>query len=78
MIGPIVLPPQSPETQRSGPPPLQPGLGTSQRMDPLSEVLALLKPQSLVSGGFAVPGDMAIRFPKYQGIKCYALLAGQC
>src|SRR5580704_8482472 len=50
----------------------------SQRMDPLSEVLALLKPHSLSSGGFIVPGDMAISFPKHQGIKCYAMLAGQC
>jgi AraC-like DNA-binding protein len=47
-------------------------------MDPLSEVLALLKPQSLISGGFMVPGDMAIDFPKHQGIKCYAMLTGQC
>ena len=47
-------------------------------MDPLSEVLALLKPQSLSSGGFMVPGDLAIYFPKHQGIKCYAMLAGQC
>jgi AraC-like DNA-binding protein len=47
-------------------------------MDPLSEVLALLQPQSLSSGGFIVPGDMAIYFPKHQGIKCYAVLAGQC
>jgi AraC-like DNA-binding protein len=47
-------------------------------MDPLSEVLALMKPQVYVSGGFAVQGDMAIHFPKHQGIKCYAMLAGQC
>jgi AraC-like DNA-binding protein len=47
-------------------------------MDPLSEVLALLKPQSLASGGFMVPGDMAIYFPRHQGVKCYAMLAGQC
>jgi len=47
-------------------------------MDPLSEVLALLKPQSLASGGFVVPGDIAIYFPKHQGVKCYAMLAGQC
>jgi AraC-like DNA-binding protein len=47
-------------------------------MDPLSEVLALLKPQSLSSGGFIVPGDMAVYFPKHQGVKCYAMLAGQC
>jgi AraC-like DNA-binding protein len=78
MIGPIVLPPQNPETQRQGTPPLQPGLGSNQRMDPLSEVLALIKPQVYVSGGFAVLGDMAIHFPKHQGIKCYAMLAGEC
>ena len=47
-------------------------------MDPLSEVLALMKPQIYVSGGFAVPGEMAIQFPQHQGIKCYAMLAGQC
>ena len=78
MIGSIVLPPQRPKTQRSGTPLLQPGLEAGQRMDPLSEVLALLKPQSLSSGGFMVPGDIAIYFPKHQGIKCYAVLAGQC
>jgi AraC-like DNA-binding protein len=47
-------------------------------MDPLSEVLALMKPQLYVAGGFAVLGDIAIQFPKHQGIKCYAMLAGQC
>lgn len=73
MIGPIVL-----STQNPAAPPLQAGVRSSQRMDPLSEVLALLKPQSLVSGGFMVPGDIAIYFPKHQGIKCYAVLAGQC
>src|SRR5580698_6837781 len=83
MIGPIVLPPQNPEaqraeTQRSGTSPLKPSVRPSQPMDPLSEVLALLKPRSLSSGGFLVPGDMAIYFPKHQGIKCYAVLAGQC
>jgi AraC-like DNA-binding protein len=78
MIGPIVLPHQNREIQRSEAPPLRPSLGSSQRMDPLSEVLALMKPQIYVSGGFAVPGDMAIQFPKHQGIKCYAMLAGQC
>jgi AraC-like DNA-binding protein len=47
-------------------------------MDPLSDVLSLLKPRSYVSGGFAVDGDLAIQFPKHQGIKCYAMLSGQC
>jgi AraC-like DNA-binding protein len=53
-------------------------LGSGQHMDPLSEVLALMKPQLYFAGGFAVLGDMAIQFPKHQGIKCYAMLAGQC
>lgn len=57
---------------------MQPAFGSNQRMDPLSEVLALLKPQSLSSGGFTVPGNLAIYFPKHQGIKCYAMMAGQC
>ena len=47
-------------------------------MDPLSDVLSLLKPQSYVSGGFGVDGNIAIQFPKHQGIKCYAMLSGQC
>jgi AraC-like DNA-binding protein len=47
-------------------------------MDPLSEVLALMKPQLYIAGGFAVPGDVAIHFPKHRGIKCYAMLAGEC
>ena len=47
-------------------------------MDPLSDVLSLLKPRSYAAGGFAVDGDMAIQWPKHQGIKCYAILSGQC
>jgi AraC-like DNA-binding protein len=78
MISPIVLPSEKPETQRSETPLLQLGLGSSQRMDPLSEVLALMKPQLYAAGGFAVLGDMAIHFPKHQGIKCYAILVGEC
>ncbi|RRA47697.1 AraC family transcriptional regulator [Acidipila sp. EB88] len=46
--------------------------------DLLSEVLALVKPQSYSSGGFPLPADMAIQFPKHKGVKCYAVLAGQC
>jgi AraC-like DNA-binding protein len=47
-------------------------------MDPLSEVLSLLKPQSYSSGGFAIHDDVAISFPKHNGIKCYAMLSGEC
>ncbi|OHX14771.1 AraC family transcriptional regulator [Chromobacterium sphagni] len=47
-------------------------------MDPLSEVLSLLKPRSYISGGFDAGGKWAIQFPPHQGIKCYAVVAGQC
>ena len=47
-------------------------------MDPLSDVLSLLKPRSYSAGGFGVDGDIAIQWPKHQGIKCYAILSGQC
>lgn len=47
-------------------------------LDPLSEMLARLKPQSYSAGGFAVHGEIGIHFPKHQGIKCYAMLAGEC
>jgi AraC-like DNA-binding protein len=47
-------------------------------MDPLSDVLSLLKPQNYSAGGFPVDGDVAIQFPKHQGIKCYAVVSGQC
>ena len=47
-------------------------------MDPLSDVLSLLKPRSYASGGFAVEGDLSVQFPKHDGIKCYAMLSGEC
>ncbi len=47
-------------------------------MDPLSDVLSLLKPRSYVSGGFEVSGSTAIQWPKHDGIKCYAVASGQC
>jgi AraC-like DNA-binding protein len=47
-------------------------------MDPLSDVLSLLKPLSYAAGGFEVGGDTAIQWPKHRGIKCYAVLSGQC
>jgi AraC-like DNA-binding protein len=47
-------------------------------MDPLSDVLSLLKPQSHVSAGFDAGGDWAIAFPANIGIKCYAVVSGGC
>ena len=47
-------------------------------MDPLSDVLSLLKPRSTVSRGFSAAGNWAIQFPRNEGIKCYAVVSGQC
>ena len=48
-------------------------------MDPLSDVLALLKPQSIVSAGFDAGGDWAISADDAVGwIKCYAVTYGGC
>ena len=47
-------------------------------MDPLSGVLSLLKPQNSMCGGFDVGGDWSLQFPEHDGIKCYAIVAGQC
>src|SRR5271170_4255409 len=47
-------------------------------MDPLSDVLSLLKPRSYMFGGFDAGGDWSIRFGNYEGIKCYAVVSGEC
>ena len=47
-------------------------------MDPLSGVLSLLKPQNTMCGGFDVGGEWSLQFPQHEGIKCYALVSGQC
>jgi hypothetical protein len=46
-------------------------------LDPLSDVLALLKPRSHASGGFGVRGKWSVQFPNYDGIKCYAVISGR-
>jgi AraC-like DNA-binding protein len=45
-------------------------------MDPLSDVLSLLKPRSYMSGGFDFGAPMAIRFGRHEGIKVYAVVSG--
>lgn len=47
-------------------------------MDPLSDVLSLLKPRSYASAGLEAGGDWSIRFPQYEGIKFNAVLSGRC
>jgi AraC-like DNA-binding protein len=47
-------------------------------MDPLSDVLSLLKPRSYMAGGFDMGGEWSIRFGRHEGIKCYAVVSGDC
>ena len=47
-------------------------------MDPLSDVLLLLRPHTYVAGGFELGGDWSIQFNAHIGIKCYALVSGTC
>ncbi|MBC7801237.1 MAG: AraC family transcriptional regulator [Gemmatimonadaceae bacterium] len=47
-------------------------------MDPLSDVLSLLKPRTYVAGGFDLGGEWSIQFDAHSGIKCYAMVAGAC
>jgi AraC-like DNA-binding protein len=47
-------------------------------MDPLSDVLSLLKPRTYVTGGLRAGGEWSIGLPSYEGIKCYAVVAGEC
>jgi AraC-like DNA-binding protein len=48
------------------------------RVDVLSEVLATLKLDHYVSGGFVVGHETGYRFPPHAGIKCYAVADGSC
>jgi AraC-like DNA-binding protein len=48
-------------------------------MDPLSEVLSLLKPHSYITAGFDAGGAWALTLDDLAGrIKCYALTRGTC
>jgi len=45
-------------------------------MDPLSDVLSLLKPRNFKGGGYDVAGDLCLRFPDHEGIFFYAVIHG--
>jgi AraC-like DNA-binding protein len=47
-------------------------------MDPLSDVLSLLKLRSYVSGGFDADGNWAVQFGPHDGIKFHAVVSGEC
>ncbi|GAP96817.1 AraC family transcriptional regulator [Leptolyngbya sp. NIES-2104] len=47
-------------------------------MDPLSDVLSLLKPRSYVSASLDAGGTWSIQFPQHEGVKFNAVISGQC
>jgi len=48
-------------------------------MDPLSDVLSLLKPKNYLSAGYEAAGPWSIQFPDQQkSIKTGAIISGQC
>jgi AraC-like DNA-binding protein len=47
-------------------------------MDPLSEVLSLLKLRSYLSGGINAAGDWCVALPAHEGIKFQAIVRGSC
>lgn len=47
-------------------------------VDPLSDILSLLKPRSTISAGLDAGGDWAIRFAAPDGVKFNAVMRGGC
>ena len=47
-------------------------------MDPLSDILSLLKPNSYGFRGLDAGGDWALAFAAAEGIRCYAVTSGGC
>jgi AraC-like DNA-binding protein len=47
-------------------------------MDPLSDMLSLLRVRNYMSGGFDAGGDWSLHFDQHEGIKFYAVVSGEC
>ena len=48
-------------------------------MDPLSDILSLLKPRSYITAGFDAGGSWALTLDDLAGrVKCYAIIKGVC
>ena len=47
-------------------------------MDPLSDVISLLQPRTYVSGAISAGDPWSLQVPEFQGIKCYAVVEGEC
>lgn len=50
----------------------------SQPMDPLSDVVSLLRPHDCVAAGLDAGGDWSVQFDRHAGLKCNAVLRGAC
>jgi AraC-like DNA-binding protein len=46
--------------------------------DPFSDILRLVRAESLLTGGFTAGGAWAVRFPAPEKIKFFAVVKGQC
>lgn len=47
-------------------------------MDPLSDILSLLKTRTYVTGGLTAGGPWSVRFPAHKVVKCYSVITGDC
>ena len=47
-------------------------------MDPLSDVLSLVKIRHYRSGGLETGGDWCVEFGRYEGVRFYAVVFGEC
>lgn len=47
-------------------------------LDPLSGILALLRPRSYMFRAIDAAGDWSLQYPGIDGLRCYALLSGTC
>lgn len=47
-------------------------------MDPLSDVLSLVKIRHYLSGAFDTGGEWSVQFPRFEGVRFYAVVHGEC
>jgi hypothetical protein len=47
-------------------------------LDPLSDVLSLIKIRHYLSGAFDTGGDWSVGFPRFEGVRFYAVVHGEC
>ena len=47
-------------------------------VDPLSDVLSLLKPRNYVTGALAAGEPWSLSFEAHEGLKCYSVVKGHC